>query len=386
MTIFIDPPNAAGHGRMWSHLASDSSYDELHVFARSLGISERGFDGDHYDIPAEWHARVLARGAVPVTSRELVDRLNQSGLRVRKSTRMRPRKPGSALLRPSPVSVGDTVAVVTPSGTPDVAARVAIRIDRLREWGLSVRTSAQESGMYGGLAGTDLERATSFTQAWMAPEVSTVWCAGGGFGSQRVLDLLDWRMLASAQPKWLVGCSDITALHQAVAARLGVVTVYGPGVAGLGDRSSAESVRGVLMDRRVVELHGRAVVGGAASGVLVGGSLTALAASAGTTMTHGAAGSIVVLEDVGEPNRRLDRALTQLTRSGWFAGLRAIACGQFTNCGDPAVVDELLLARLGAFGVPLLLGLPIGHQQPNLAFPLGAPATVDGAGRLVVDG
>jgi hypothetical protein len=84
MTIIVDPPNAAGHGRLWSHLASDTSYEELHEFARTLGIPERGFDRDHYDVPSEWYDQVLALGAVPVSSRELVKRLVATGLRRRK--------------------------------------------------------------------------------------------------------------------------------------------------------------------------------------------------------------------------------------------------------------------------------------------------------------
>lgn len=84
MTVLIDPPNAAGHGRLWSHLASDTSYDELHAFARRLGIPERGFDRDHYDVPAERYADVVAAGATPVSSRELVSRLVAAGLRRRK--------------------------------------------------------------------------------------------------------------------------------------------------------------------------------------------------------------------------------------------------------------------------------------------------------------
>jgi muramoyltetrapeptide carboxypeptidase len=82
--ILIDPPNAPGHGRLWSHLASDTSYDELHEFARTLGIPERGFDRDHYDVPAERYDDVVAAGAVPVTSRELILRLREAGLRRRK--------------------------------------------------------------------------------------------------------------------------------------------------------------------------------------------------------------------------------------------------------------------------------------------------------------
>jgi hypothetical protein len=83
--ILIDPPNVEGHGRMWSHLASDVSFDELHDFARELGIPERGFDRDHYDVPSEWYDQVVALGASPVSSRELVSRLIAAGLRRRRS-------------------------------------------------------------------------------------------------------------------------------------------------------------------------------------------------------------------------------------------------------------------------------------------------------------
>jgi hypothetical protein len=85
--ILIDPPNAPGHGRLWSHLASDTSYDELHEFARRLGIPERGFDRDHYDVPSERYDDVVAAGAVPVSSRELITRLREAGLRRRKRPR-----------------------------------------------------------------------------------------------------------------------------------------------------------------------------------------------------------------------------------------------------------------------------------------------------------
>ena len=82
--ILIDPPLAEGRGRLWSHLASDVSYDELHVFAREAGVPERGFDRDHYDVPSEWYDAMVALGATPVTSRELVKRLVAAGLRRRK--------------------------------------------------------------------------------------------------------------------------------------------------------------------------------------------------------------------------------------------------------------------------------------------------------------
>lgn len=86
MTILIDPPLVPSRGRLWSHLASDASYDELHEFAGRLGIPERGFDRDHYDVPSEWYDAVVDAGAVPVSSRELVSRLIAAGLRRRKGS------------------------------------------------------------------------------------------------------------------------------------------------------------------------------------------------------------------------------------------------------------------------------------------------------------
>lgn len=85
MTVLVDPPQTPGHGRLWSHVASDASFAELHGFARSVGIPSRGFDRDHYDIPAELYDTVVAAGASPVSSRELVARLTAAGLRRRKS-------------------------------------------------------------------------------------------------------------------------------------------------------------------------------------------------------------------------------------------------------------------------------------------------------------
>lgn len=84
MTVLIDPPQVPGYGRMWSHLASDESFEELHAFARTVGVPARGFDRDHYDVPADHYQRMVDAGAVPVTSRELITRLLAAGLRRRK--------------------------------------------------------------------------------------------------------------------------------------------------------------------------------------------------------------------------------------------------------------------------------------------------------------
>jgi len=86
VAILIDPPQVPGHGRFWSHLASDTSLEELHAFAASIGLPPRAFERDHYDVPAEWYDAAVAAGALPVPSRDLVARLLDAGLRVRKGT------------------------------------------------------------------------------------------------------------------------------------------------------------------------------------------------------------------------------------------------------------------------------------------------------------
>jgi len=85
VTVLIDPPTWPARGRLWSHLVSDHSYDELHAFARRCGIPDRGFDRDHYDVPAEHYAGLVAAGAEPTSSRDLVARLSAAGLRRRRA-------------------------------------------------------------------------------------------------------------------------------------------------------------------------------------------------------------------------------------------------------------------------------------------------------------
>jgi len=380
--ILVDPPNASGHGRLWSHLASDTSYDELHAFARELGVPERGFDRDHYDVPAEWYDQVVAAGAVPVSSRELALRLSRAGLRRRKAERLGPRTPGRALIRPDRLHPGDTVAVVAPSGPVD-PDRLARGLARLRSWGLEVRPPVDSEPSQAYLAGPDVVRARELTAAWADPAVRAVIATRGGYGAHRILDLLDWDGLASAGPKLLVGFSDLTALHQAFAARLGLVTVHGPVAASLADRDdeTLAGLRALLMDGLCPPLTGLTVgVAGRAEGVLTGGNVAVLAAGVGTPWAGSASGGIVVLEDVGERPYRLDRTLTQLLRSGWFDGVQGVVCGEFVDCGPPAEVRAVLADRLEPLRVPLVYDAPVGHGATNRALPFGVKAGLDATG------
>ena len=393
MTLLIDPPNSPGHGRLWSHLASDESFEELHRFAAVLGIPSRGFDRDHYDIPAERYDSVIAAGATPVTSRELIARLLEAGLRRRKAEMLAPKKPGRSLIRAPRLHAGDQVAVTAPAGVVD-GDRLDAGIAVLESWGLGVRVMENVRGQherFSYLSSSDAVRAADFMHAWCDPDVSAVFCARGGYGVQRMVDLLDWDALAAAGPKALIGFSDITALHQAFAARLGASTLHGPVVTslGAGDDESRAHLRAMLFEPvpglRLTPEPVRALVGGRAEGVLVGGNLALLAAEIGTVFSRPATSSIAVLEDVGEELYRVDRLLTQLLRAGWFDGVRGIALGQFTGCGSAESVRLLIEDRLAPLAVPMLWDVPTGHVDRNLAFPFGVPAVLDAdAGTLVL--
>ena len=393
MTLLIDPPNSAGHGRLWSHLASDESYDELHRFAAGLGIPLRGFDRDHYDIPAERYEQVVAAGALPVSSRELIRRLKDAGLRRRKAEVLRPRRPGQSLVRARRLVPGDTVAVVAPAG-PVPVERLEAGLEVLRSWGLDVREMPHVRGRRQDLphlAAADATRAADLMAAWTDHDVAAVVAARGGYGTQRVLDLLEWDGLAAAGPKVLLGFSDVTALHQAFGRRLGLSTLHGPVATSLGggDEASREHLHRMLFEpESAVDLTpepGAGLVGGRAEGVLLGGNVAVLAAEVGTPTAQPAAECIAVLEDVGEDLYRLDRLLTQLLRSGWFDDVRGIVLGGFAGCGSDDSLRRLFEDRLAPLGVPTLLGAPFGHADRNLAVPFGVPAALDAdAGTLTL--
>ena len=139
------------------------------------------------------------------------------------------------LLRPARLAPGARVAVVAPSG-PVPEERLQAGLDVLRGWDLDPVVAPHvldRHREFGYLAGTDADRAADFQNAWCDPAVDAVLCARGGYGVQRMVDLLDWEAMRAAGPKVFVGFSDITVLHEAFATRLGLATLHGPMAAGI---------------------------------------------------------------------------------------------------------------------------------------------------------
>jgi muramoyltetrapeptide carboxypeptidase len=304
--------------------------------------------------------------------------------------------PSSDPARPRRLRAGDRVALVAPSG-PVAADRLAAGEALLRSWGLEVVLGAHvldRHPVHGYLAGTDRDRATDFERAWLDPTVSAVMCARGGYGVQRMVDLVDWDAVRGAPPKVLVGFSDVTVLHEAVAARLALPTLYGPmgsAAAFLDDPSTAEHLRRTLFDpdstRTLTSRTATALVPGRATGITAGGCAALLATDLGTSTGRPSyAGTILLLEDVNEQPYRLDRSLTQLLRSGALDGVAGIALGSWDGCGPLERVREVMLDRLGPLGVPVLWELGFGHGPSSLTVPLGVRALLDAdAGTLTIE-
>jgi muramoyltetrapeptide carboxypeptidase len=277
---------------------------------------------------------------------------------------------------------GDTVALVAPSGPPD-PVQLARGRHVLAGLGLNVVVAPRALGRRGYLAGPDSARAADLQEAWCDPAVHAVVCVRGGYGATRLLGLLDWDAMAAAAPKPLVGSSDITALHQAFSARLGVISLFGPMAAclSLGGPDGPEPhtlahLRGTLFAGAAARpIPGTAVlVPGQAAGPMTGGNLSMLAALCGTPYALRAEGRIVLLEDVGEAPYRIDRMLTQLLQAGCLDGAAGFALGSWVDCGDSLPV---LVERLAPLGVPIIAGLPVGHGSPQFSVWLGADGAID---------
>ncbi len=244
---------------------------------------------------------------------------------------------------------------------------------------------------HGFLAGSDDARRHDLQEAIRDPAVHAIVPARGGYGATRLLPSLEVGEVARAA-KWLVGFSDVTALH-ALWARAGVCSIHGPMVCSLPD-APAELQRAwcALVEGGSPEpLTGlTAVVGGRAEGRLFGGNLTVLAALVGTPYFPDLTDTVLALEDVGERPYRLDRMLTTMLQAGVLCGVRAFVLGQFSNCDpgpDGASADDVLAEQLGSLGVPLLRDAPFGHIHDNTPLLLGAHAVVDATyGRVDFEG
>jgi len=282
---------------------------------------------------------------------------------------------------------GDLVGVIAPAG-PATPERVALVEPLFARFGLRARlypSCHARHPQHDFLAGDDTTRLADLHAAFADTEVRAVFCLRGGWGSARLLAHVDTALLRR-HGKPFIGYSDVTALH-AVLQRQGLVSFHAPMPASdlvlEGAEDDAAALFALLMNPlpagqvfAPLRLPGAWSMPGTASGRLVGGNLSVIAALAGTPWALDARGGVLFIEDVSEALYRVDRLLTQLRHSGLLDAARAFLLGSFTEDDDPT---PILKEHLAPLGKPVLAGWPAGHGRPNRALPMGAAVTLDAA-------
>ena len=301
--------------------------------------------------------------------------------------------------KPPRLRVGDTVGLVAPAS----ALTLPDELDRAQHWvsgmGLVPRLGAHVTEQDGYLAGTDAARAADLNAMFADPDVRAIFAVRGGWGGARILPLLDWDTIR-ANPKLLIGYSDTTALHCAIAARAGFPTLHAPNAASRWDRTSWESlwriafagdtpVLGGAEVEQAVGRPARTLVAGTARGRLLGGNLTILSTLMGTGWLPDFEGTVLILEDINEEPYRIDRMLQQMQLAGVFDRVAGVVFGQCTRCASREpdyrgfTLDEVLDRHFAALPVPVIAGFDSGHIRDQLCLPLGVPVELDAAVRTV---
>lgn len=295
----------------------------------------------------------------------------------------------AALRRPAALRPGDQLRVLSPSG-PVWPQHVEAGVAMMRAWGFCVEVDpdAFARTAHGYLAGEDAARLDALWRAWCDPQVAAIVCSRGGYGAMRLLDGLVARLERTpperATPPLLVGFSDITALHLLLAGRFGVCTLHGPVAKSLPNQpEAAEALRSALLGHRdTIELALRPHRAGAVTGPLYPVNLSLLCALLGSPHCPDLTGAILVIEDVGEPDYRLDRMITSLRLAATTRDLGGIIVGEFESCGGVYIaqpeIEGFVADTIAATfpDLPVALGAPVGHARANLPLPVGAPATL----------
>jgi muramoyltetrapeptide carboxypeptidase len=286
--------------------------------------------------------------------------------------------------RPPLLSEGALVALVAPAGPLRNTGDLDRAMDNVRSFGWEPIVGDHALAREGYFAGDDTRRALDLNRALADDRIDAVWCLRGGYGAMRLLDTLDYDAIAR-RPKPIIGYSDITAIHSAIAARCEVVSYHGPTARAALTPFTRESLACALVhggDSCGPAPGARVLRGGNAQGVLAGGNLALLSALAGTPFAPRLANAILVLEDIDEAVYRVDRMLRQLLMAGLLDGVRAIVFGACTNCPEAADdgarrLDEVIVEIAEALDVPAVAGVPVGHIDDQWTLPLGAPASLD---------
>lgn len=284
------------------------------------------------------------------------------------------------LIKPHALRPGDTIGIAAPASPFDQRAFEG-GIAVLESMGYRVKIPENLFLRQGYLAGSDVERSSQLMQLFEDETVAAIFCVRGGFGSMKLLPLLDFETIR-ARPKILLGFSDVTVLLLAIYSRCGMVTFHGPLVTTL-NRNSEKSCTGLVeavgSGRRLSLKPSQPVVlnPGKASGPLLGGNLTSLCHLMGTVYEPRFGGYLLFLEDRGEAPYRIDRMLSQLQLGGRLDEVSGVVLGSFQDCGSLEEVYAVFVEAFRNTHVPVLAGFDVGHAVDNLTVPIGIRAELN---------
>lgn len=311
------------------------------------------------------------------------------------------------LIQPKRLAPGQTIGLTAPASPPNDPENIRFAIDIIESFGFQVKPSSHLFDRSGYLAGDDATRASDLNELFADDSIDAIFCVRGGYGSSRLLPLLDFESIRS-NPKVLLGYSDITSLLLGIYKQTGMVTFHGPIAGQTFTPYTLSEFKKVLFSPEIpMELgtpppfeHGegrakkdnriRTIVPGKAQGRILGGNLSLVAHLIGTPYMPDLSGAILFLEDVGEPTYAIDRMLTQLWLSGELQKVAGVVFGKFTELSrsewaQDRLLEDVITERVRDLGIPTASGLMIGHVDDQTTVPIGCMGLLDAdAGTLTL--
>ncbi|PKR77549.1 LD-carboxypeptidase [Halalkalibacillus sediminis] len=295
------------------------------------------------------------------------------------------------MILPERLHKGDKVGVIAPASPPNLS-NLKKAIPFFENLGLEVEVAPHVEKVHGYLAGTDEQRLEDLHSMFINPEINAIVCAGGGFGTSRIADNIDFQLIKE-NPKIFWGYSDITYLHTAIRQETGLVTFHGPMLASdigkedfhpLSKKSFDQLFKPseMIYDESISRLE--AISEGEASGQIVGGNLSLLVNSLGGPYEIETEDRLLFIEDIGEEPYRVDSFLSQLKLAGKLDEAAGVIIGDFNDAepkkeGPSFTLNEVLEDYFAEMCKPVIKGFQIGHCQPHFAIPFGTKAVISSA-------
>lgn len=293
------------------------------------------------------------------------------------------------MIKPERLKKGDTIAVIAPASppSPDTLQKGIHYLEE--ELGLKVKVGQHVYDQYGYLAGEDEARLVDLENAFLDQEVKGIFCACGGYGTARLAGQINYSIIAQ-NPKIFWGYSDITFLHTAIFNRTGLVTFHGPMLSsdiGMEDCHplSKALLKQLFQPQEMMYTEEYSsldvLVEGKAAGQITGGNLSLITSSIGTSFEIDTKAKILLIEDINEEPRSIDRMLNQLQQAGKLTDAAGIIIGDFHQClpkrDKSLVLDEVIDHYIQKAGKPTMKGFKIGHCSPHISIPLGVNAEIN---------